>query len=90
MTIPEFPIRCIFTFSKGFLAGSDKSRIAVVPADDSEDPANPFGSPVQFTIPAEKGTVKSISLSASSEESMVVALDNSQLYSTEFNPDDIK
>ena len=77
VTIPEFSIEVIYPFSKGFIAGSNHGRITIVPANESEDEADPFGSPKSTTISSEIGTVKSISLSVPSEESLIVALDDS-------------
>ena len=84
LRLPDFPIECIISFSAGVLVGGPEGKIAALGATD--DPSSPYLPPVYLQIPEQFGAVKSISLSVPSEETLIAALDNSQLFSASFNP----
>lgn len=87
--IDGFQATALLHFEKGFLVGGNKGRVLIFDSYGDERKPDYKQRPRIITVAHHEkqvvGSVKALSLSFQTEETLVVALDTCQLYSIDFN-----
>ena len=89
ITIENFQVTTLLHFEKGFLVGGNKGKVLIFDSYGDERKPDYKQRPRVITVahPEKQasGTVKALSLSFQTEESLAIVLDNAQIYSIDFN-----
>ena len=87
--IENFQVTVLLNFEKGFLVGGNKGKVLIFDSYGDERKPDYKQRPRIITVahPDKQvvGNVKALSLSFQTEEALVLTLDNSQIYSIDFN-----
>lgn len=89
IAIENFQATAILHFEKGFLVGGNKGKVLIFDSygDDRKPDYKQRPRIITVAHPEKQvvGNVKALSLSFQTEESLAISLDNSQIYSIDFN-----